>query len=228
MPTKRSSLLNQTLAVTAKDIRSEIRLRYAVNAIVMFAVVTVIAISFASSGVGFDSALQGIVLWLVIYFSSIAALGQSFIKEEENRTAFALKLYAPAMAVFCGKYLFNLLLLILLEIIVIPLYAGLVGLDIHCTGLFITIIGLSTIGLAGATTIIAAIISKASIKGVLFAVLSFPLILPLLIIAIKGTQKSLLMSAVYLDGLPEIKFLVAYAVVMTLAGALLFEYVWHE
>jgi heme exporter protein B len=194
----------------------------------MFAVVTVIAVSFASSGVGFDSVLQGIVLWLVIYFSSIAALGQSFIKEEENRTAFALKLYAPAMAVFCGKYLFNLLLLILLEIIVIPLYAGLVGLDLHCPGLFITIIGLSTIGLAGATTIIAAIISKASIKGVLFAVLSFPLILPLLIIAIKGTQKSLSMSVVYLDGLPEIKFLVAYAVVMTLAGALLFEYVWHE
>jgi heme exporter protein B len=224
----KSSLVDKILAVVAKDIRSEFRTRYAINAIVMFAVVTVIAVSFATGGAGLETNLQSVILWLVIYFSSVAALGQCFIKEEENRTSLALRIYTPHYAVFGGKYIFNLILLAVLELIVIPLFSGFIGLEITNFGLFITIVILSTIGLAGATTIIAAIISKASIKGVLFAVLSFPLILPLLIMAIRGTQKSLTDGAVFLDGLPEIKFMVSYAVVMTVAGALLFEYVWNE
>jgi heme exporter protein B len=228
MAVKKSRLGAKTLAVFVKDIKSEIRTRYAIGAIIMFAVVTVIAVGFASGGLGFDRELQGTVLWLVIYFASVAGLGQSFIKEEENRTALALRIYAKSSSVFGGKYLFNLMLLIALVIVIVPLYLVLVGLEIECFPLFISVMILGIIGLAGSTTIIAAIISKASIKGVLFAVLSFPLILPLLLMAIKGTQKALAANAVFVDGLPELKVLLSYAVVMSLAGFMLFDYVWND
>ena len=228
MPHGQSSLLNKIFAVFAKDIKSEFRTRYAINAIVMFAVVTVIAISFSTGGMPLDIDLQAIILWLAIYFGSVTALSQSFIKEEQNRTALALRIYGSPGAIYGGKYLFNLILLAFLVIIIVLLFAGLVGLEIHSYGLFALIMFLSILGFAGSTTIIAAIISKASIKGVLFAVLSFPLILPLLVMAIKGTQKALNAQVVFLDGLPEIKVLVSYAVVMTVAGALLFEYVWND
>lgn len=228
MPQRQSSLPSKIIAVLVKDVKSEMRTRYAIGAIIMFSVVTVVAIGFSTSGVGLDNDMQAIVFWLAVYFASVAALGQSFIKEEQKRTALALRIYSPPLAVFGGKYLFNLSLLTFLVLIIVLLFAGLIGLDIKNFGLFIVILILSIIGLAGSTTIIAAIISKASIKGVLFAILSFPLILPLLIMAIKGTQKALNYSVVFLDGLPEMKVLVSYAVVMTVAGGLLFEYVWGD
>ena len=226
MPTTRSG--SKTIAVLLKDIKSELRTRYAISAIVMFAVVTVIAVGFTTGGSGLEKDMQGILLWLVIYFASIAGLAQSFVKEEENRTATALRLFAPSTSVYGGKYLFNLLLLMGLEIVIIPIFAGLIGLDIESYPLFLAVLILGTFGLAGATTLIAAIISKTSMKGVLFAVLAFPLILPLLIIAVKGTQKSLYDSMAFADGLPELKVLLSYAVVMTVAGYLLFDYVWND
>ncbi len=228
MPMKQSSLASKILAVLAKDIKSELRTRYAVNAIVMFAVVTVVAISFATGGIPLDSSIQAIILWLAIYFAAVASLSQIFIKEEQNRTALALRIYGTPGAVFGGKYLFNLILLVFLVIIIVLLFALFVGLQIHDYALFITIMITSVLGFAGSTTIIAAIISKASIKGVLFAVLSFPLLMPLLIMAIKGTEKALVMNMSFYDGLPELKVLGSYAIVMTVAGALLFEYVWNE
>ncbi|MCP4582874.1 MAG: ABC transporter permease [candidate division Zixibacteria bacterium] len=228
MPARQSSLGSKTAAVLLKDIKSEFRTRYAIGAIVMFAVITVIAVGFATSGVGLDRDLQGIVLWLVIYFASVAGLGQSFIKEEENRTALALRMFALPSSVFGGKYLFNLILLMALVIVIVPLFIFLVGLEIECIPLFLAVVALGTLGLAGSTTIIAAIISKASIKGVLFAVMSFPLILPLLIMAIKGTQKALYENSEFINGLPELKVLISYAIVMSIAGFLLFEYVWND
>jgi len=218
----------KTLAVLFKDIKSELRTRYAIGAIVMFAVVTVVAVGFAIGVVMLEKDLQGIFLWLVIYFASIAGLGQSFIKEEENRTSLALRVFAPPSSIFGGKYLFNLMLLFGLEIVVVPLFTGLVGLNVKCFSLFFAVLILGTVGLAGSTTIIAAIIAKTSIKAVLFAVLSFPLILPLLIMAIKGTQKSLYDNTTFSSGLGELQVLVSYAVVMSVAGFLLFDYVWND
>ncbi|RKX19997.1 MAG: ABC transporter permease [Candidatus Zixiibacteriota bacterium] len=224
----KSGLVSKTLAVLLKDLRSELRTRYAICAIIMFAVVTVVAVGFATGGITLEKDLQGILLWLVIYFASMAGIGQSFIKEEENRTSLALRLFAYPPSVYGGKYLFNLMLLFVLEIIVVPLFAMLVGLQVKCYVLFFSVLILGTIGLAGTTTIIAAIISKTSTKGVLFAVLSFPLILPLLIMAIKGTQKSLYESMTFSNGLAELQVLISYAVVMSVSGFLLFDYVWND
>jgi heme exporter protein B len=81
--------------VLVKDIRGELRTRYAIGAIVMFAVITVVAVGFSLSGIPLDLNLQGILFWLVIYFASVAGLGQSFIKEEESKTSLALRIYAP-------------------------------------------------------------------------------------------------------------------------------------
>lgn len=228
MPTRRSSSAAKAFAVLAKDIRSELRTRYAIGAIVMFAVITVIAVGFSLGGIPLDLNLQGILFWLVIYFASVAGLGQSFIKEEESKTSLALRIYSPPLSVFGGKLLFNLLLLIALEIVLVPLFAMLIGLDIHQFLLFFAILATGTIGLACSTTIVAAIIAKASIKGVLFAVLSFPLILPVLIMAIKGTQKALSAGIGFSAAIGELQVLISYAAIMLIAGFLLFEFVWND
>jgi len=228
METKSSGWASKSLAVFLKDLKSELRTRYAANAILMFALVTVFAVSWAVGGVGLNSTLQASFLWIVIYFSSLSGLSQSFVKEEESKTAMALRLYCPAAAVLGGKMAFNLILLSVLNLITIPLFGVFVGLDIHNFPLFIIIIVVGSLGIVSTTTLVAAIISKASVKGALFAVLSFPLILPLMMMAISGTKKALSPDMVLSAARMEIQVLASYVIVMSVLGFLLFDSVWND
>ncbi len=218
----------RSLAVLAKDIKSELRTRYAVGAIVMFAAVTVVAVGFSLGGIALDTNLQAIMLWLSIYFASAAGLGQGFIKEEEAKTSLSLRIYAPSGAVYNGKLLFNLIILTGLGLLIVPLFALLIGLNVVSYSLFLTILTAGLIGLACTTTLIAAIVARAAVKGTLFTVLAFPIILPLLILAVKGTQKAMSAGARFSDGLGELQGLSSYSVVMLIAGMLLFDYVWND
>ncbi len=228
METRSSGLVSKSFAVFLKDLKSELRTRYAINAILMFALVTVFAVSWAIGGTGLDVVLQASLLWIVIYFSSLSGLSQSFVKEEESKTALALRLYCPAAAVLGGKMIFNLILLTVLNLLTIPLFGIFIGLDIYNFPLFIIIIILGSLGLVATTTIVAAIISKASVKGALFAVLSFPLVLPLLMMAISGTKKALSPETAISMARMEIQVLASYIVVMTVLDFILFESVWND
>jgi len=212
-------------AVCQKEIRSELRTRYALNAIVLFAVTTVTVVGMATAQTGLGGRTQAALYWIVVFFSAMSALAQVFVKEEESGTSLALKLSARSDAVFFGKLLFNLCLLATLQILVTPLFILLVGLQVVDWPLFVAIITLGTIGLAGATTIVAAMVARASVRGALFAVLSFPLLLPLLIAAIGGTQAAL-DPAGAASAAAEIKLLSAYALAMITGSWLLFDFVW--
>jgi heme exporter protein B len=227
---KSSGSVNKAIAVFYKDIRSELRTRYAINAILLFAVVTVFAVSFAMAKTGGDmnTVLQASLLWVVIYFSSLSGLAQSFVKEEESKTAAALRLYGPSGSIFAGKLLFNLAILLVMNLITIPLFSIFLSLDIASFSLFIAIILIGSLAMVGTTTLVAAIISKASIKGALFAVLSFPLLLPVLMMAISGTRKALTPGITWAAARMELQVLLSYLVVMTVLGFLLFDSVWND
>ncbi|OGC92526.1 MAG: hypothetical protein A2W25_07475 [candidate division Zixibacteria bacterium RBG_16_53_22] len=228
MATSSSGSATKAISLFLKDIKSEFRTRYAINAIAMFAVVTVFAISFAIKGTGLSTELQASLLWIVIYFSSLSGLAQSFVKEEESKTAMALRLYAPAEVIFAGKLLFNLVLLFGLNLITIPLFAIFISFEVASYPLFFAILLIGSTGLAVVTTFVAAIISKASVKGALFAVLSFPLILPLLVEAISGTKKAMTDGIAFGAARMEIQVLLSYLVIMVVLSFLLFEAVWND
>jgi heme exporter protein B len=181
--------LARSLAVFLKDVTSEYRTRYAVNAIALFAVTTLLAISFAiGGGVGLDSTVQASLLWIIIYFSAMTGLSRAFVHEEDSHTAGSLRLAAPPGTIFGGKLLFNLALIIALELVIVPLFVGMMNVKVNDWPLFLLILFTGSSGLAVASTIVAAIVSRANTKGALFAVLAFPLLLPLIITAIQGTQ----------------------------------------
>ena len=98
------------------------------------------------------------------------------------------RLAARPLAVFTGKLLFNLILLLALECIVVPLYCILMGYQILGLTALVTVLLAGGVALAITTTTVAAIISRASGSGTLFAVLTVPLALPLLVLVIQGTR----------------------------------------
>ena len=145
--TKYSAWVREALAMFTKDLRSELRTKYALNAIVMFAVVTLAAVSFAVGQFAIGNEVRAAFLWIVLFFSAMSGLGRVFIKEEDANTVHALRLAASPSVVYVGKLAFNTALLFLLAVIVVPLFTVLMGLQVLNLGLFVG--GLLGTGLAG-------------------------------------------------------------------------------
>ncbi|MDH4224000.1 MAG: heme exporter protein CcmB [candidate division Zixibacteria bacterium] len=227
MGAKSSTWMSQVLAVFLKDFKSELRTRYSLNTLFMFAVITLTAVSLTVGMFSLSLKVKASLFWIVVFFSAMSGLAQVFVKEEESRTSGLLKLVASAETIFTGKLIYNLLLLLFLEVILVPLFIVLLGFSIINFRLFLCVLMLGSLGLVCATTIIAAIVAKASVKGALFAVLSFPILLPLLIVLIDGTYLAS-EGASFSRGLADLQVLFSYAVVMLIASFLLFEFVWEE
>ncbi len=106
------------------------------------------------------------------------------------------------------------------------LFVVLLHVEIGNVGLFAALLLAGSLGLVAATTLIAAIIARASARGALFAVLSFPLLVPLLVVAIQGTTLALLGDS-WERGLAPLQVLIAYTVALFVASLFLFGSVWE-
>ncbi|MFH1701111.1 MAG: heme exporter protein CcmB [Candidatus Zixiibacteriota bacterium] len=218
----------KSIAILRKDINCEFRTRYALNAILLFGITTLTVVSFSVGQMNLDSAVYASLFWIIIFFSAMSGLAQVFIREEEAKTSTILKLTAEPTAVYMGKLIFNFILLTILEIIITPMFIIMTDVNVQNLELFMVVLFLGGVALVGTTTLIAALIAKAGVKGALFAVLSFPILLPLLIGAIEGTKKALTAGAGFSAASSEIQLLIAYSVVMITASLLLFEFVWND
>ncbi len=224
------ALLTAAWAVFVKDLRSELRTRYALNAMLLFAASSAVAVSLGAQFLGTQQnvePLQAALLWIALLFAALNGLSRSFVQEEETRTALALRLACPPTAIYLGKLLFNLLLLAALDTVTSLLFIMFVGVKVGNVGLFMTLLALGSLCLTTATTILAAIIAKASLKSALFAVLAFPLFIPPLILVIRGTALALTGSP-WGDGWSFLQALVSYAIVTLVASLFLFPTVWES
>ena len=93
-----------------KDWQSELRTRYAINALAMFILVTISVIMFSVGSEKMSAYLTGGLLWVVIFFSAMSGLSRAFVSEEERGTTMTLHLIASPSTIFSGKLIFNLLL----------------------------------------------------------------------------------------------------------------------
>jgi heme exporter protein B len=228
VPKRPSSALRSTAAILKKDFASELRTRYAVNALIMFVVTTLSIILFALGGESVSSDILAGLLWIVIFFAAMSGLSRTFVSEEERGTTMTLQLLARPSSVYFGKLGFNIVLILSLSALIVILYFIFISnFVIRSFDIFITTLVLGGIGLASASTVIAAIIAKANTRGTLYPVLSFPILLPLLMAVIHATKLSM-------DGMPfgeamgEFQLLISYSVVVITASYLLFEFIWKD
>jgi len=217
----------ETAAVFAKDWRTEFRTRYALNTLALFAVTTLVTVSFGIGPVGVSADLAGnvlpVVLWIILLFAATAGLPRLFVHEEETHTATALRLSATPSALFTGKLVYGVTLIFALELLVVPLFAVLMQLPVDKPGLLVLVLVAGGYGLAAASTLISAIISQARGQSTLFAVLAFPVLLPLFILLIDLTRTAVLTAPL---GGPVVPLLL-YDLVVTVAGWMLFPAVWN-
>lgn len=227
MPGQSAHFLSKAYAVFAKDLRLELRSKYALNTILMFGVISLVAVSFSLGQGSLPPRLLAAVFWIIMFFAAMAGLAHVFIREEETGTALALRLTADPDAVYVGKLVFNLTLLGLMALIITPLFFVFTDAPAEHWLAFVLVLALGVLALCAGTTLVAAIVSKASAKGALFAVLSLPIFLVPLWWLIAAADKALTGGGVAAMS-SELIGLVSYCVVMITLSVLLFELVWLE
>ncbi|MBK8984113.1 MAG: heme exporter protein CcmB [Ignavibacteria bacterium] len=220
-------LLKNSYLVFKKDLSSELRTRYVINSLLMFVLVTISIIRFAIGDERADNEILTGLLWIAVFFTSVSGLSRTFVKEEEKETSVALKLSTGSDSVILGKLIFNMVLTFSLNALILLLFVIITDYQIKNLPGFLIVLVFGNLGLVSASTIIAAIISKANSKGTLYPVLSFPVLLPLLITVINATKLASL--GVETDKLfGEIQILISYFIVVTVASLMLFKYVWED
>ena len=213
-------------AIFGKDWRSELRTRYALNTVGLFAFTTLVVVSLSLGPVGASEEARPflpVLLWLILLFAASAGLPRTFVHEEEVGTAVALRLTARPSSLFCGKALYNLTLILALELLITPLYVAMLQMPVVSAFELVLTLALGGYGLAVGSTLIAAMVAQARARGPLFAVLAFPILLPLLKFAVQAT------IGVVLDEPTEgvLTLILMYDATLTVASLMLFPAIWN-
>lgn len=221
-------MFQKSYNIFIKDIKSELRTRYAINSLAMFILVAISVILFSIGNEKINSDLTAGLYWVVIFFSAMSGLSRAFVAEEEKGTNLTLQLIASPDTVFSGKLIFNLILTFFMNIFITFFYSAFFeSFYIKNPALFILTFVLGNIGLAISSTIIASIIAKAGAKVTLYPVLSFPILLPLILTCVQLTIFSFdgtnFESVFY-----ELSIVVSYNIIMITVSYLLFDFIWKD
>ena len=176
--------------VFRKDLTIEVRSRETVATTLFFALsaVIVFAVALVREGRVVADAAVGI-LWVAIAFAGTLTLGRTFERERYTDTLRALLLApAPRAAIYVGKLLAVLAILLLVELMLVPLVAllfdaALLQRPVLLAALLVT----GTIGFAAVGTLFAAMLVRARSRDVLLPVLLYPMTIPVIIAGVRGT-----------------------------------------
>lgn len=221
-------MLRATWAVFRKDLRQELRRRVAVNTLVVFALATVLVVYFALVRATPDGKTHAALVWVILVFAASVGLGRAFTAEVEQGTDLLLRQHVPPGAVYAGKLLFTLLLTLVLGGVATGVYVLVLGVAVPEPGLLVATVVLGGAGLAAATTLLAALIARAQAGAALLPVLLFPVLVPLLLSAVRLTRAALDGGVGWMNAGDGFTTLGAFVALVVLGAVLLFDYVWEE
>lgn len=224
MHTKKLSWHKSVWAVLHKDLLCEFRTRYAFGALAMFALVTLSSVSMTVAGLSLPPPIAAMLLWVIIFFCAMAGLSKTFVQEHETGTLLAIRFIGNGQAVLAGKLLFNILLLQVVTILLFPLFIIFINIEVQLWSQQIFVLFLGTIGIAATATMTSLLIACTEAKGSLFTVITFPVLLPLLLMCITATGQILANIA---PGWHIFCFLAGYDVTIIVVSSLLFDYLWY-
>jgi heme exporter protein B len=177
-----------------KDVLTERRSKATLNALLFFSLLLLFVFQFTLGGdrERLTAALPGL-LWLGFVLSGLVGLGRTFLLERENDCWDGL-LMSPgdASAIYLGKVGGNLLLMLIVEAILLALFALFFNVDVaRALPALALVLVLGTVGFAAVGTLFAAMTAHVRAREVLFPVLLLPVEVPVLLGAVKATEAAL-------------------------------------
>lgn len=224
-------LLQSIRAILIKDLIVEFRNRYVLGGILLYVFSSVLVIYFALQ---YNSSLQevtpvvwSIFFWLVILFSSVNAIANSFFREPEGRFFYYYWLMAP-QALIIARLAYNFIFTILLSAITFGVFALMVGNPVTNYPVFLLGIILGGTGYSFLFTTMSAIAARAGNNATLLAVLGFPLVIPLIIFLTRLASASVYTDGFTDESIKNLLLLLAFNLVQPALALILFPYIWRD
>jgi heme exporter protein B len=166
------------------------------------------------------------LFWLAILFSVINSVAKSFIGEKRGLAIYYYSIASP-QSIIISKILYNTILCLFLSLCGFLLFVIFIGNPVKDNLLFVLTLLCSSWGFSASLSLISGLAAKASNSNVLMAVLSFPVVIAILLMAIKVTKNALdgLERSVSVD---ELLNLIAINCILTALAYLLFPYIWRS
>ena len=210
-----------------KDLRIEFRTRQAFLSTLFFALLVLIVFQFAFDP-GSSATRQAApgILWVALLFPGIIQLNRSFQSEMEEGTLYGIILSPISRGTFfLGKFLANWSFLITIDLLILVLFIVSFNFPFKLALLWmVLLIFLASAGFTAVGTLFAAMVSSVATREVLLPILLLPILIPLILAAVNGTQEVLLREEFRFLS-QWIKLLVAFDVIFLAASFLVIDYV---
>lgn len=217
-------IFRQIIILFRKDFLLEFRMGYAISGILLYVCSTVFIVY--ASFIDVEPEVWNILFWIIILFASVNAIVKSFVQENSQQQLYYYSLAHP-IAVFLSKVLYNTLLLMVLSLLTWLAFGFISKNPVEDTGLFILALFLGSSGFATTFTFIASIAGKAENNSTLMAILSFPLVIPIIMTLIKMSGSALnLAEAQNLKN--DILILVSINMILLSIALVLFPFLWRD
>jgi heme exporter protein B len=225
-------LFSQTWFLLKKEILLEWRSKYAFNGVLLYVISTVFIcyISFNLNG-GFTGAksypiVWNVLFWIIMLFAAVNAIAKSFLQESRGRLLYYYSITSP-QAIILSKTIYNSLLMSLLSLLALIVYLVFFTNTLGDPLFYFIAVILGSISFSTVFTMISAIASKAGNNGTLMAILSFPVVIPVILLLIRLSKNAM-------DGLARsvsygsIGVLLAINLIVVTTALLLFPYLWRD
>ncbi|TWR25632.1 ABC transporter permease [Mucilaginibacter achroorhodeus] len=225
-------LAGQTIELLKKEIILEWRSKYAFNGLLLYIVSTVFVcyISF-NLNPGFKQTpgypiVWNILFWIIMLFASVNAIAKSFLQESKARLLYYYTIAHP-QAIILSKTIYNTLLMSLLSVLALVVYRLFFPNKVDDMLYYFITVLLGSMSFSTVFTMISAIASKAGNNGTLMAILSFPVVIPVILLLVKVSKAAM-------DGidrslsLNNIGVLLAINVIVIASSLILFPFLWRD
>jgi heme exporter protein B len=218
-------LASEINTLLGKEIRLELKQKYVINGILLYLVSTIFVAYLAFEDI-ISTETWNSLFWVILLFVAVNGISKSFIQESPARHLYYYTIASP-QAVLLSKVIYNLLLMLILSLLSFFFFLLLMGNQVMNMPLFLLTLVFGSLGLSSILTMVAAIASRASNNFSLMAILSFPIVLPLLGTLMKVSRNALT-SMEWSGNYGFIIILLTINIAVITLAYLLFPYLWRD
>ncbi|MBK8564337.1 MAG: heme exporter protein CcmB [Saprospiraceae bacterium] len=218
------NLFSQILYLLHKEITLEWRQRYAISGILLYVLSTVFIVYISFQNIG--PQVWNVLFWIIMLFASVNAVMKSFVQESGYRQLYYFQLLHP-IAIILSKMIYNALLLLVLGVLTFTSLAFIAGNPVQHAAEFALVLFLGSTGFSITFTFVSAIAAKADNSSTLMAVLSFPVVIPVLLLLVNLSAHSIgLLGGTEMGD--KIMLLAAVDMILVALGLVLFPFLWRD
>ncbi len=209
-----------------KEFQLEFRQKSTLGGVLVYVIGTIFVSALCFKG-KLDKPTWNALFWVISLFTSVTISGKSFVKETGGQALFSYLYYDPRHFIL-AKTLYNMVFMLALSLVTFFFYGFFIKNEVENLPLFLMVLCLASSGLAGILSLMSAIAGKAGGSFAMMSILSFPVLMPLILVIIRLSKQAV--DGIEWAGVSAdlMVILLALNVLSVALSFLLFPYLWRD